>query len=115
MKDAQLVERVRDEFEHGNADRRMLEKLYRNTTDANPGNFVQAALESFPDGNCSIASLYLRQKLRKGKVVTGRFHGEPHAFLLLNPETRYIADITADQYGGPKVYIGPLVQPWSLD
>lgn len=71
--------------------------------------FIQRARELFPTGNCGLASIFLRKELG-GEVVRGSYAGIPHTFLLVN---RNVVDITADQYGGPRVYIGPLTQPWA--
>jgi hypothetical protein len=73
--------------------------------------FVRQAKELFPELNCGLASIYLKDKLKKGIIVQGTYAGENHTFLLIN---QIVIDITADQYGGPEVYVGPLEEPWKL-
>ena len=45
-------------------------------------------------------------------MVTGSYEGQKHTFLMLD---NLVLDITADQFGGPALYVGSLVSPWSLD
>lgn len=107
-----LAESVRHDFEQGIIDRELLTRIcngYKATDSIQ--EFIQEASECFPYGNQIIASLYIREKVG-GTVTEGTFNSEPHAFLML--KDKRIIDITADQYGGPKVYVGPLVHPWSL-
>lgn len=73
--------------------------------------FIARAKKLFPKLNCGLASAYLRSKLNKGSVVQGKYGNHPHTFLKIE---NIIIDITSDQYGGPKVYVGPLRKPWAL-
>jgi len=92
---------------------RLLTNLYKKYNPIkNISKFIEDSKEFFPELNCGIASVYLRHVLQQGEIVIGSYGKEPHTFLLINSET--IVDITSDQYGGPKVYIGPIDYPWSL-
>jgi len=53
------------------------------------------------------------RNVAEGEIVQGKYQNENHTFLML--EDNQIVDITADQYGGPKVYVGDLKLPWSLE
>jgi hypothetical protein len=75
-------------------------------------DFVAAARRLFPRLNCGLASVFLRHLIGGGAVTTGTYAGELHTFLLM--DSRLVVDITADQFGGPGVYVGPLVAPWAL-
>jgi hypothetical protein len=75
--------------------------------------FVGRALRSFPQGACGVASLYLKHLLDDaGNVVHGNYNGIGHTFLALC-EVKLLADITADQFEGPALYVGPIMSPWS--
>jgi len=65
----------------------------------------------FPKLNCGIASLYIQYKLKHGTIVQGFYNNIPHTFFLLGDN---IIDITADQFGGPKIYTGKLKEPWRI-
>jgi len=102
---------TRKQFEIGSIDKQLLIDLYRNY--ANVGDtvrFVNRASDFFPNGNCGLASLYLKNKLG-GEIVQGRYEEHNHTFLIID---KTVIDVTADQFGGPKVYIGPLKSPWGL-
>jgi hypothetical protein len=73
--------------------------------------FVGHALRIFPRLCCGLASVYLRHCLKEGVVTCGSYGDEPHSFLLRRDG---IVDITADQFGGPEVYVGPLKAPWHI-
>ena len=75
--------------------------------------FVTRGLRIFPHFCCGLASVYLKAHIGYGQVVYGRYHTDGHSFLLIGKGV--IVDITADQYGGPKVYVGSLRSPWSLE
>lgn len=80
------------------------------------GAEVPAILTYFPSMACDLASAVLRHRVGYGEVSEGSYEGLVHTFLnlgetALGPET--IVDITADQYGGPRMYVGPLTEPWS--
>lgn len=105
--------RARQELEKKRVDREFLKEIYRRYADVPDVElFVQRAEEMFPNLNCGLASVYLQHRLGEGEVVQGKYDQHDHTFLLLADGTT--VDITADQYGGPKVYCGPLRQPWSL-
>lgn len=105
-----VVFEARKEFEAGLIDQELLADLYAGYADVgNTPRFVTQARKLFPDGNCGLATLYLQKKLG-GKIVQGTYMKHNHTFLLVDDS---VVDITADQYGGPKVYIGPLRSPWS--
>jgi hypothetical protein len=100
---------TRKEFEAGTADQELLLELYQEYADVGDTvTFIHTAREIFPNGNCGLAFLYLKEKLG-GEVVQGRYRGHDHTFLVIDGT---VIDITADQFGGPKVYIGPLRLPW---
>ena len=75
-----------------------------------PDLFFSRAKELFPSLNCGIASVYLKHCFGAGQIVQGSYAGLGHTFLVLDD---VIVDITADQFGGPPVYVGPLISPWS--
>jgi hypothetical protein len=103
--------RTRKAFESRTVSDKFLAKLYGKYADVEDVfSFVQKAKDLFPLGNCGLATLYLKEKIG-GEIVRGKYGGHNHTFLRIG-ET--IVDITADQFGGQKVYIGPLQAPWSL-
>jgi hypothetical protein len=72
--------------------------------------FVERALDMFPRLCCGLASVYLQHRLGEGVVVRGLYGSVPHTFLLVRG--RVVIDVTADQFGGPAVYVGLLAAPW---
>ncbi len=74
--------------------------------------FVAKGMKSFPHLCCGLASVYLREEIGFGQVVYGKYHSRRHSFLLI--DGRLVIDITADQFGGPRVYVDALRLPWSL-
>lgn len=104
---------IRRQFELQQVDRLLLRKLYTSYCPSvgNVDLFLLQAQKFFPYLNCGIASLYVQYVLQRGEVTQGSFAGQSHTFLFL-PNER-IADITSDQLGGPSVYIGPYISPWS--
>lgn len=109
----QLAQETRSAFECGNIDPAMLKRLYAHYNPAvkDTARFIKKASSLFPAANCGIASLYLRYKLGAGKIVQGAYSGEGHTFLLIEG---FVVDITADQFGGPAIYVGPLEKPWAV-
>lgn len=108
------AKQVRDLMEKGIADKKLLASLYKEYADIDDiQSFVARAEEMFPKLNCGLASVYLKHELGEGKIVNGKFKNENHTFLLLDDGN--IADITADQYGGPEIYYGPLREPWLIN
>lgn len=107
----EIADRTRAAFEARQIDPYLLRELYSTYAQVTDVEwFVEKAAILFPRLNCGLVSVYLRHLLRQGSVERGRYRGRGHTFLLLEDGT--IVDITADQYGGPKVYCGPLVEPW---
>ncbi len=105
-----IVREVREEFELGKIDYQVLAPLYvdyRNGGDVEL--FLRRAIVFFPAGNSGLASVYLRSVLG-GEVMQGWYREHVHTFLVL--EDRIVVDITADQFGGPEVYVGPLRCPY---
>ncbi len=74
--------------------------------------FIERASVLFPTLNCGIASVYLEYVLGTGRVVQGKFNTHHHTFLFIDGIT--VVDITADQYAGPVIYIGPLNVPRTI-
>jgi hypothetical protein len=102
---------ARRQFETGSINQGLLVELYRNYTNVgDTARFVSKAKDIFPNGNCGLASLYLRKKLG-GEIIQGKYGEYDHTFLVAD---KTVIDITADQFGGPEVYVGPLQPPWSL-
>jgi hypothetical protein len=100
---------AREEFENRKVDK----ILYgRYAKIHNLKDFLKKAQGMFPKLNCGLTCVYLQRNLGEGEIVNGKYGMENHTFLLLNKKT--VVDITADQYGGPKVYCGPLKYPWIL-
>ncbi len=108
-----IVEKTRKDFESKSVDFELLKKLY-SEYQAVPDIdlFIERAIELFPQGNCGLASLYLRHILGVGRIIQGRYEGHNHTFLMVDEE---VIDITADQFGGPKLYIGKPTTPWLLN
>lgn len=107
------VKNARELLESNSVNNMVLNELRKSYVDAaDLDSFVSAADKIFPSLNCGIASLYLKQALKQGKVVKGSYNGNSHTFLILDKEK--IIDITADQHGGPAIYVGPLISPWKI-
>jgi hypothetical protein len=108
-----LAKRARKDFEKGNIDYHELGRLYQ---DYNPvkdmGSFLNKAIELFPKLNCGLVSVYLHARIPESRIVKGKFGRNNHTFLIF--PNQKICDITADQYGGPKVYVGNIKSPWSI-
>jgi hypothetical protein len=106
--------KVRKYFETSSIPKNELASLYLkyNPLVKDIDNFIEQAFILFPALNCGLATVYLLAKLQKGKPINGKYQSYPHTFLLLERDT--IVDITADQFGGPRVYVGQLQSPWKL-
>ena len=103
--------KIRKDFEKRKISDNSLKKLYfKYNNIGNINLFLKRARKLFPYLNCGIASVYL-QNIFGGEIIQGKYKGNSHTFLKLNNK---IIDITADQYGGPKVYAGELRKPWKL-
>jgi len=107
------IKGIRSNFERWSIPDNVLVSLYSEYNKEVDNNiFVTKSKNMFPKLNCGLASLYIQKELGEGKIVKGSYMGNPHTFLMLGSEQ--IIDITADQYGGPKIYIGKIKQPWEL-
>lgn len=109
---------VRRQFEEHKIDDDLLIRLYN---DYNPEVedaklFVESAKGLFPNLNCGLTTVYLKDCLQMGRIVNGKYDSENHTFLLIEElsEEPILVDITSDQYGGPDIYIGPIVMPWKV-
>jgi hypothetical protein len=113
-----IAQEARQAFEANIIARPLLRKLYLeyNPSVLDVDNYLDFAARIFPKGNCGLASIYLQHQLGVGKVVEGTYclerSIEPHQFLKVG---ELIIDITADQFDGPAVYVGPLELPWLAD
>ncbi|PIN88827.1 hypothetical protein COU60_05380 [Candidatus Pacearchaeota archaeon CG10_big_fil_rev_8_21_14_0_10_34_76] len=107
-----LVIQARHNFENNQIEFNLLKKLYiQYNSIKGIDRFLKDAQSLFPKLNCGVTSVYLRHLLKKGDVIKGYYKGHKHTFLKVDDK---IIDITSDQYGGPKIYIGPLVPPWKI-
>jgi hypothetical protein len=109
-----IAKRVRKEFQDNSIPLSVVKELYLsyNPAEKKIDEFFDKAKILFPNLNCGIASAYLKAQIEGSQIVQGKYNGNNHTFLL---KDNLIFDITADQYGGPKVYVGPLISPWSLE
>ena len=108
-----IATQVRRRLEEGSVDHIQLEKLYAGYANVpRVPLFVRRARKLFPNLNCGLASILLQHELQEGEVVNGKYGAENHTFLLIHGDT--VVDITADQYGGPSIYVGTLREPWAL-
>ena len=105
--------KIRSNFEKGKVSSAELKKWYQNYNKIEDIDFfIKEAKELFPRLNCGLATIYLKKIIKNGNIINGKYGKNNHTFLLINKEL--IVDITADQYGGPKIYVGPVQGPWSL-
>lgn len=109
-----IAARIRSDLQHSCINIEKLAVWYHayNSTIKNPKEFVVTAVRQFPKLACGVAAVYMSHIVARGRPHYGFYGKNPHTFLLLGDGS--IIDITADQYGGPPVYFGPLRQPWSL-
>lgn len=106
------VTQTREAFESGTFDVTIARRAYADyAPDIDLDLFLPRARELFPALNCGLCSTYLRAILQRGTVHRGSYNGERHTVLLINST---VIDITADQFGGPPVYVGALRRPWKL-
>ena len=109
-----VVQTARSDFLHDQVPYVELHPLLANR---HPGLEVSPYMllvrDKFPKASCYLAAEYLLYLTGEGEVVYGGYETptkiRAHAYLRIG-ET--IADITADQFGGPETYVGPLVRPW---
>ena len=103
---------ARKRFEQRSIPLNFLEELY---TAYNPvpdiKTFIAQAMKHFPRGSCGVAGTYLQRIIGRGTITQGTFNDEPHTVLRLDD---LIIDITADQYNGPRIYVGPITPPWTI-
>ena len=105
--------RIRNEFENRKINYSLLRDLYQKYNRLDDINgFIEEAKEMFPRLNCGLATLYLKNVFKEGEIKRGKYKNEPHTFLIL--KNNILVDITADQFNGPKVYVGLLRLPWSI-
>ncbi len=106
-----IATKTRQDFENGALDTKLLIDLYQSYNRLkNPREFVTRAQKMFPNLNCGLASVYLKHLFKKGEIIKGKYADESHTFLQL--DNNLIVDITADQYGGPPIYVGPITPPY---
>lgn len=93
---------------------------------ASRARYLHEIQAKFPKGNCGIASAVMLAAVGTGARVYGSYicsevggsqYSAPHMFLSVETQDNgpVIANITADQFGGPSIYVGKLVLPWSMD
>ncbi len=107
---AEAAAEVRSAFVRRRVDRALLARLYeayRPTPDIE--SFVARALCMFPNLCCGLASVALGERLLEAIITRGSYAGARHTFVLAHG---LVVDVTADQFGGPPVYVGPPVWPW---
>ena len=105
-----IAQDIRKKFEQKQIAQGELAQIYSAYNPAVNGmTFVVEAEKLFPRLNCGLTTAYL-QKILGGEIVQGRFKDWNHTYLLVDG---FVVDITADQYGGPKVYVGEWKFPWT--
>lgn len=111
MKENRADHEAAARFERGEVEKDLLEHLYLNYNLVEDiESFLHKANKMFPHLNGGLASVYLRCFLGEGRIVQGKYGKEKHTFLLINE--KIVVDITADQYGGPSVYVGKIGGKW---
>lgn len=108
------LETIRQEFVNKSIDKNLLTKIYQEySCIADSDLFVEEALDIFPKLNCGLASVYLKHLNPRLMIVRGKYLQENHTFCLT--PNNLVVDITADQYGGPQVYLGEFKIPWQVN
>ena len=108
----QIAGKIREDFLNKRIPKEKLARLYSYyNREVNESTFVAKAEAIFPKLNCGLASVYLKNILG-GEIIQGKYGEDKHTFLLSND---WVVDITADQYGGPKVYVGEFKSPWARE
>lgn len=113
-----VANRARTEFDEKKVERKKLIHLFeKQNPDFGTGAdiIVDLHLRTFPFLACELATIYMQYLLQDGEVTSGSYVTPdgivlPHTFLMFDDLTG--VDITADQFRGPKVYVGPIVAPW---
>lgn len=104
--------KIRKEFRNFRIDEKELKRIYQDyNTLGNPDLFLSSSKQIFPNLNCGLTTVYLRNLLG-GEIINGKYKDNNHTFLILRK--KIIIDITADQYKGPEVYVGPIRKPWAI-
>lgn len=104
--------RARTALARGAVDRELLAKLYQAYNPLEDIDlFIDRSLQLFPALSCGVASVYLQNLVGGGEIVRGSYRGINHTFY--RAPCGRIVDITADQFGGPQIYVGSLEAPWS--
>lgn len=105
---------LRRQFESGEAYTPGLMRLY-NSLLKKPiediEGFFRSASQLFPRNNCGIATAALFDRLGGQISKDLTYGGISHTVLELGDR---IVDITADQFGGPTVYVGKIIAPWHV-
>ncbi len=105
-----VAKAVRLALRHGRVEPVLLARLYSDYNPvSDPALFVERALGMFPRLCCGLATAYVQQQLGEGTIVRGAYGNEGHTYLVARGS---VVDVTADQFGGPEVYVGPIVSPW---
>ena len=88
--------------------------------------WIEQSVANFPIDCCEIGAAVLLDRVGEGEIAHGRYEREPigphnirksHTFWTQAEtpgKTALMADITADQYGGPPIFVGSLKRPWTL-
>lgn len=110
---------ARAAFEQMTISRALLRKVVRlsyieEIPDELVDEYIDLLALAFPFENCDLATGYLLEQYGQGELIIGTYDRVPHVCLgLFVGLEKIIVDITADQFGGPPVYVGPLVAPWT--
>jgi hypothetical protein len=109
-----IAKQVRFDFENKQLDLKLLASVYlQHAFVEDINSFVNIAINQFPKHCCGLCSSYLKHKIKEGTLIEGIYDSYCHTFLLL--KNNLIVDITADQFGGPKIYVGHMKKPWSFE
>lgn len=109
-----IASQARANFETRTVDEAELKQLYQQYNSLDDIDvFLESAKEIFPNLNCGLATVYLKKLFSEGRIVNGKYLNNNHTFLLFKESI--VVDITSDQYGSQKVYVGKLQYPWSLE
>lgn len=88
--------------------------------------WIEQSVANFPANCCELGAAVLLDRIGEGIIAHGRYEHEPigphnirksHTFwvqLESVGEIRLMADTTADQYGGPPIYVGTIKHPWTI-
>ena len=117
-----LARQCRADFEAGRVSNDELVELYGKYLPEQTFGlrlFLDHERGRFPANNCQPATVYLRHKVGYGEIDDGQYLVgntlRPHTFLNVGQTVmalETIVDYTADQFGGPAVYTGPIMEPW---